>query len=400
MNFLPEVLLFIFLIGGIFAIISWRKKSPDPDTIFFCLVWTCICLIFYFSGIEILQGSYFFILPLLYLAVFLWQYFKNKTQLRNGLLFNILIFVFGIYLVYNASITASLVAFAILGLAFVFLATVLIFGFVSLLVFLYWNALVVLKRESRSLANMLTLLLAIFLTFFLVYDFFIAQRLPEWLTSLLAALPFMMFYFALVFFNFLSVSILYQFNHPKPNQDYIIVLGAGLLNGDTVSPLLAKRIDVAIKFYQHQLKVAGKHAKILMSGGQGADEKVPESVAMAAYAKDKGVPQADLLVEEHSTTTLENMQFSKEIMDDKQPIPYQVIFTSNNYHIFRAGIYAHEAGLKADGLGAKTALYYLPNAFLREYIAIVALHKKRHLIVCGFILAFFIFISMMSIFVG
>ncbi len=400
MNFLPEVLLFIFLIGGIFAIISWRKKSPDPDTIFFCLVWTCICLIFYFSGIEILHGSYFFILPLLYLAVFLWQYFKNKTQLRNGLLFNILIFVFGIYLVYNASITASLVAFAILGLAFVFLAAVLIFGFVSLLVFLYWNALVVLKRESRSLANMLTLLLAIFLTFFLVYDFFIAQRLPEWLTSLLAALPFMMFYFALVFFNFLSVSILYQFNHPKPNQDYIIVLGAGLLNGDTVSPLLAKRIDVAIKFYQHQLKVAGKHAKILMSGGQGADEKVPESVAMAAYAKDKGVPQADLLVEEHSTTTLENMQFSKEIMDDKQPIPYQVIFTSNNYHIFRAGIYAHEAGLKADGLGAKTALYYLPNAFLREYIAIVALHKKRHLIVCGFILAFFIFISMMSIFVG
>ena len=400
MNFLPEVLLFIFLIGGIFAIISWRKKSPDPDTIFFCLVWTCICLIFYFSGIEILQGSYFFILPLLYLAVFLWQYFKNKTQLRNGLLFNILIFVFGIYLVYNASITASLVAFAILGLAFVFLAAVLIFGFVSLLVFLYWNALVVLKRESRSLANMLTLLLAIFLTVFLVYDFFIAQRLPEWLTSLLAALPFMMFYFALVFFNFLSVSILYQFNHPKPNQDYIIVLGAGLLNGDTVSPLLAKRIDVAIKFYQHQLKVAGKHAKILMSGGQGADEKVPESVAMAAYAKDKGVPQADLLVEEHSTTTLENMQFSKEIMDDKQPIPYQVIFTSNNYHIFRAGIYAHEAGLKADGLGAKTALYYLPNAFLREYIAIVALHKKRHLIVCGFILAFFIFISMMSIFVG
>lgn len=400
MNFLPEVLLFNFLIGGILAIISWRKKSPDPDTIFFSLVWTCICLIFYFSGIEILQGSYFFILPLLYLAIFLWQYFRNKTRLRNGLLFNILIFVFGIYLVYNASITASVVAFAILGLAFVFLAAVLIFGFVSLLVFLYWNALIVLKRESRSLANMLTLLLAIFLTFFLVYDFFIAQRLPEWLTSLLAALPFMMFYFALVFFNFLSVSILYQFNHPKPNQDYIIVLGAGLLNGDSVSPLLAKRIDVAIKFYQHQLKVAGKHAKILMSGGQGADEKLPESVAMATYAKEKGIPESDILIEERSTTTLENMQFSKEIMDTSQPVPYRVIFTSNNYHIFRAGIYASQAGLKADGLGAKTALYYLPNAFLREYIAIVALHKKRHLVVCGLILAFFVFISIMSFFVG
>ena len=121
---------------------------------------------------------------------------------------------------------------------------------------------------------------------------------------------------------------------------------------------------------------------------------------MATYAKEKGIPESDILIEERSTTTLENMQFSKEIMDTSQPVPYRVIFTSNNYHIFRAGIYARQAGLKADGLGAKTALYYLPNAFLREYIAIVALHKKRHLIVCGLILAFFVFISIMSFFVG
>lgn len=86
----------------------------------------------------------------------------------------------------------------------------------------------------------------------------------------------------------------------------------GLLNGDTVSPLLAKRIDVAIKFYQHQIKVADKHAKILMSGGQGLDEKLPEGVAMANYAQAKGVAAADLLIEDKSTTTLENMQFSKK----------------------------------------------------------------------------------------
>lgn len=87
-------------------------------------------------------------------------------------------------------------------------------------------------------------------------------------------------------------------------------------------------------------------------------------------------------------------------MDQLQPLPYKVIFTSNNYHIFRAGIYAHQAGLKADGIGAKTALYYLPNAFLREYIAIVALHKKRHFIICGLIMALFIFLSVMSFFIG
>ncbi|BCA85405.1 membrane protein [Enterococcus saigonensis] len=399
MNFLPEILLAIFLVGGIFATIVWRKKKPDPDIVFFCLVWTCICLIFYFAGIELLNGGYFFIFPLAYLAIFLWSYFKNKARLLNGVLFNILIFVFGFYLIYNVSMTSSIVAFGLLGLAALFLASVLVFGFVSLIIFLYWNALIVLKKESRSLANMLTLLLAIFLTFFLVYDHFIAQRLPDWLTILLAALPVIMGYFALVFFNFLSVSILYQFNHPKPNQDYIIVLGAGLLNGDTVSPLLAKRIDVAINFYHHQIKVAGKHAKILMSGGQGHDEKLPEGAAMAEYAKAKGVAAADLLIEDQSTTTLENMRFSKRIMDQLQPMPYKVIFTSNNYHIFRAGIYARKAGLRADGIGAKTALYYLPNAFLREYIAIVALHKKRHLLVSILILALFVFLSVMSFFI-
>ena len=92
MNFLPEILLAIFLVGGILATISWRKKKPDPDTIFFCLVWSCICLIFYFAGIEMLNGGYFFSLPLAYLAVFLWSYFKNKARLLNGVLFNILDF--------------------------------------------------------------------------------------------------------------------------------------------------------------------------------------------------------------------------------------------------------------------------------------------------------------------
>lgn len=399
MDFLAGTLLFVFLVGGNIGTIRWRKKKQDADILFFCLIWTCICLIFYFSSIEISYGSYYFLLPLLYLAFFLGVYFKNKTRLLNGMLFNVLIIVFGIYMVYNVNLTASPVSFALLGgLALVIIIGLLLFGFISLLIFLYLNSLVVLKREAHSLANMLTLLLAIFLTLFLIYNFFISKLIPDWLTSLLAALPFIMGYFILIFFNFFSVSILYQFNHPKPDQDYIIVLGAGLLKGEIVSPLLAKRIDAAIKFYQHQINVSGKHPKIIMSGGQGVDENIPESVAMAQYANQNGIPEEDILLEDQSTTTLENMKFSKKIMDRRSPLPYKVIFTSNNYHIFRAGIYAHQAGLKADGIGAKTALYYWPNAFLREYIAIIALHRKRHLVVCGLIVVLSISLSIISFF--
>ena len=60
---------------------------------------------------------------------------------------------------------------------------------------------------------------------------------------------------------------------------------------------------------------------------------------------------------------------------------FQAIFTTNNYHLFRAGLFARMAGLKADGIGAKPLLFYLTRLF--EFIAIVVMYKRRHIIVCG-----------------
>lgn len=42
----------------------------------------------------------------------------------------------------------------------------------------------------------------------------------------------------------------------------------------------------------------------------------------------------------------------------------------------RANLYAKAAGLDISGLGGKTALYFLPNALIREYIAILATKKE------------------------
>ncbi|BDP77874.1 hypothetical protein EfmAA242_21020 [Enterococcus faecium] len=56
--------------------------------------------------------------------------------------------------------------------------------------------------------------------------------------------------------------------------------------------------------------------------------------------------------------------------------PYRAIFSSNNYHIFIQSVNQIDAFAGANGIGAKTAFYYLPNAFLREYIAILMMNKK------------------------
>ena len=192
--------------------------------------------------------------------------------------------------------------------------------------------------------------------------------------------------------------MLYLFNHPKYIQDFIIVLGAGLINGEKVTPLLAKRIDRAIQFYRKQSEETLSPPQLLMSGGQGPDEKVPESQAMREYALEQGIPAEDILMEAQSTNTLENMRFSKEIMEREKPSGYHAIFTSNNYHIFRAGMYAEDVGLKIDGIGSKTARYYLPNAFLREFIAVALMNKRLHLFICGLITLGFVALAVINYF--
>ena len=63
-------------------------------------------------------------------------------------------------------------------------------------------------------------------------------------------------------------------------------------------------------------------------------------------------------------------------MDSLRPEGYHAIFASNNYHIFRAGMYADQAHVKADGIGSHTAFYYLPNAFYENISPFCSCTKK------------------------
>ena len=162
----------------------------------------------------------------------------------------------------------------------------------------------------------------------------------------------------------------------KKAVDYIIVLGSGI-RSEEVPPLLKSRLDKGIEYYEKN-----PTAKFVVSGGQGPDEPVAEAFAMKKYLLLQNIPAEAILMEDQSTTTYENMLFSKAIIqadwqkmpsDSKQP---SVIFSTNNYHVLRGAMYAHRVGLKAEGVGAPTALYFLPTALIREYIALLV-HDKR-----------------------
>jgi hypothetical protein len=64
---------------------------------------------------------------------------------------------------------------------------------------------------------------------------------------------------------------------------------------------------------------------------------------------------------------------------------------TNNYHVLRSSILARRAGLKIDGVGAKTSWYYLPNAIFREYVAYLSLFKTWNFVVSLLIFGWMIY---------
>ncbi|WP_409021834.1 YdcF family protein [Dellaglioa sp. P0083] len=325
------------------------------------------------------------LLPILLLSIWYISFHKEPRQLINGFLFNI--FVISLIGVLATSpinfMKNSAVFIIIVG------AIGLILLSIGTIPFLLINTGLVFKRESYSLANMLGLLLAIVL----IIRWFVTPLISTWPWYL--QLPFNFasltgLYLMFAFLNFLSVSILYSLRRPKYDQDYIIVLGAGLINGYKVSKLLANRIKRATNFADKQILLGGKRPIIIFSGGQGNDESISEAQAMQKWAIDSGYPEEFTLLEDKSTTTFENMRFSKKIIDLDHRGDH-ILFSSNNYHIFRAAIFARMVGVNAQGIGGKTPWYFLPNAFLREFIAILMLHKNRHFIVVLLLLLLSIF---------
>jgi uncharacterized SAM-binding protein YcdF (DUF218 family) len=143
------------------------------------------------------------------------------------------------------------------------------------------------------------------------------------------------FYVVFCFAGFISSAVMCLLYKQKKNKDYIIVLGSGLINGNQVSPLLATRINKGINFMQQQIQSGQKAPVLICSGGQGKDETISEGTAMREYALSKGVPENLLMAETKSKNTLQNMQFSKKIIESKNINPNNRIFVSNNYHIYR-----------------------------------------------------------------
>ena len=254
-------------------------------------------------------------------------------------------------------------------------------------IFLIYNGVILLKREGRSKANYLSTLFGIvILVFFPLISFRLGDRnelfyTHHFLNILFVLIVYSYFIFGFAFVGFMLYSILYLFIPKRKHYDFIIIHGAGLLNGEKVTPLLKSRIDKAVEAYRQSFN---PNVKVIASGGQGGDEKISEAQAICNYLlEETDIPREAILLEEDSTTTYENLLFSKE-MGERLVTSPRFLFVTNDYHVFRTSTYARRIGMKGDGLGCRTAAYYIPSAFIREYIALCV--KMRWLFIAFYIL--------------
>lgn len=150
-------------------------------------------------------------------------------------------------------------------------------------------------------------------------------------------------------------------------EDAVIVLGAAV-HGSELSPTLQGRLDTALAYRQRNPR-----ALIVVSGGQGIQEDLPEGVAMAAYLQSRGVPADQIVVEDQATSTEENFRFSRQLLDQRLPPDYRVAFVTDEFHVYRAERIAATAGVNATHDAHRTPWYFWATNFLREDLAVVAL---------------------------
>jgi uncharacterized SAM-binding protein YcdF (DUF218 family) len=230
------------------------------------------------------------------------------------------------------------------------------------------------RREGRSAGNLLSLGLGAGL---ITLEALALVPLGRWGSALVAVAAVLAGYFGFLFLSLLFYSVVYSRIDRRGGFDAIIVLGCGL-NGERVTPLLAGRLDRAIRLHARE----ATPPLLVVSGGRGPGETVAEADAMHAYLRDRGVPEDRILREDRARTTEENLRFSAALLPGDAR---RVVAVTSNYHVFRTAVECRRLGLPFQATGSPTARYFLPSALLREFAALILHYRRTTIAACALI---------------
>ena len=169
--------------------------------------------------------------------------------------------------------------------------------------------------------------------------------------------------------SFILVESLIIYNNTSQQNietDYLIILGAGL-KGEAVSLTLKERLDKGISYLNQY-----PNTQVIVSGGKGFGELISEAEAMEKYLVARGIDLNRIILEDESTSTMENFKFSKELIPSSQNNDMtKIMIITNDFHMLRAKILAQRNGFESYGITCSTPISVRLNSFAREYFALI-----------------------------
>ncbi|MDT7800110.1 MAG: hypothetical protein QOI78_3543 [Actinomycetota bacterium] len=302
------------------------------------------------------------------LLVFLIRLAREPRRLGNAVWLGVALLLIGAWLLREALHLDWLTP-----VVAVLLAAIAVIVALVLPAALIFNGAQMWRKEGRSKGNLLSLALGVGLITLEVLFF---APLGRWGTALVAIAIVLTGYFGFLFVSLLVYSVLYSRVGRHRDVEAIIVLGCGLA-GDRVPPLLAGRLDRAIRLYERE----PARPLLVVSGGKGPGESVTEAEAMHGYLRERGVPEDRIRLENQATTTEENLRLSAALLPQAGRAG-RVLAVTSNYHVFRTAVECRRLGLPIHATGSPTARYFLPSALLREFAALILHYRRTTIAAC------------------
>lgn len=188
--------------------------------------------------------------------------------------------------------------------------------------------------------------------------------------EILFIIAFILFIIFLILFIITLSKIVSHCSGNATNEKIIIILGCRV-KGTKPTRALVSRCSAG---YEHLIK--NKDSIAILSGGQGADEEISEAQCMKSVLISMGIDESRLIIEDKSTSTRENLEFSKKII---QSLGYtgKIAIATNEYHLYRATLIARQCGLNVSRLSGRSIRFLRIPAFTREVFGIWQLMIKK-----------------------
>ena len=160
--------------------------------------------------------------------------------------------------------------------------------------------------------------------------------------------------------------------------DYLILLGGGIdKNGNLPKPVL-NRVETAASYLQNHNETI-----CVVTGGTLKWLPVAEAPQLKKELVQRGISPDRILVEDKALDTIQNLQFSCDLLADftnktkGEILESKIIVVTNYFHLRRAQRLAKRMGFsKIYGLGTKCSSFRVVHNYLREIFAYLKLDLR------------------------